>query len=356
MRLLMLPRYGPLGASSRVRMYQYVPALEAAGFSVQVSPLFDDSYVSALYERRRAWGTIAKGYLRRVSGLLGSHSQDVVWIEKELLPWVAERVEGLARPRTAVAVDYDDAVFHRYDEHASGFVRRVLGGKIDAVMRGADLVTAGNAYLADRATAAGAPWVERLPTVIDLQRYTVRTPSDGGGPVVIGWIGSPATAEYLKIVTPALQQLARTRSIRCVAVGAREDQVQGTPFEVVPWSEPSEAEQVAAFDIGVMPLPDESWERGKCGYKLIQYMACGVPVVASPVGVNTEIVTPGVNGELAGSSEQWLTALTGLVDHPTLRARQGNEGRRRVEEWYSLQAQAPRLVAMLREAANRRRT
>lgn len=356
MRLLMLPRYGPLGASSRVRMYQYIPALEAAGFSVRISPLFDDSYVRALYQQQRPWGTIVKGYLRQVRALLASHSHDVVWIEKELLPWVPEGIEGFLRPRTAVAVDYDDAVFHRYDRHASGIVRRLLGGKIDAVMRRADLVIAGNAYLAARAAAAGSPWIERLPTVVDLRRYPERAACRDGGPVVIGWIGSPATAEYLRIIAPALQQLASNRRIRCIAVGAREDQVEGTPFQATSWTESSEADRVAAFDIGVMPLPDEPWERGKCGYKLIQYMACGLPVVTSPVGVNTEIVTPGVNGELAASSEQWLTALTALVDDPTLRARYGSEGRRRVEECYSLHAQAPRLVMMLQELAHRRTT
>jgi glycosyltransferase involved in cell wall biosynthesis len=124
----------------------------------------------------------------------------------------------------------------------------------------------------------------------------------------------------------------------------------------VTWSEQTEAAQVAAFDIGLMPLPDEPWERGKCGYKLIQYMACGVPVVASPVGANTEIVTPGMNGALADTSEQWLASLTELAEDPALRARQGTEGRKRVEHWYSLQAQAPRLVSMLQEAVRRRQS
>src|SRR5690606_9194210 len=111
--------------------------------------------------------------------------------------------------------------------------------------------------------------------------------------VTFGWIGSPVTADYLRILAPVLHKLAETRSIRCIAVGARPDQVVGTPFEAVPWSEDAEVDLVRGFDVGVMPLPDEPWERGKCGYKLIQYMACGLPVVASAVGVNREIVIPG---------------------------------------------------------------
>lgn len=354
MRLLMLPRYGQLGASSRVRMYQYIPALQAAGIDVEVSPLFGDGYVRALYARRRAWRDIGRGYAHRIQAQRAPARHDVVWVEKELLPWGPAIVERV-RTGPAVVVDYDDAVFHRYDMHRLGLVRRALGGKIDAVMRRADMVTAGNGYLAERATAAGCLRVERLPTVIDLARYALRAPCESGAAVVIGWIGSPATADYLTMVAPALQRLARTHAIRCVAIGARPDQVEGTPFQAEPWTEAGEGAQVAAFDIGLMPLPDEPWERGKCGYKLIQYMACGVPVVASPVGVNPEIVTPGMNGELATSTDEWVAALSRLIENPELRVHQGLQGRQRVEAWYSLQAQAPRLVAMLQEAAARRR-
>lgn len=351
----MLPRYGSLGASSRVRMYQYIPALQAAGIAVQVSPLFGDGYVRALYAGRHAWGDILQGYFRRIRAQVASYQPDVVWIEKELLPWCPASMERL-RGDPAVVVDYDDAVFHRYDRHRLGFVRGILGDKIEAVMQRADMVTAGNGYLAEHAIAAGCPSVERLPTVIDLDRYRMRQPREPEMPVVIGWVGSPATADYLRRVAPALQQLARTHAVRCVAVGARPDQVEETPFEAVPWTEADEAGLVAEFDIGVMPLPDEPWERGKCGYKLIQYMACGLPVVASPVGVNTEIVTPGENGELATTVEEWVAALSRLIENPQLRHRQGMQGRQRVMDWYSLQAQAPRLMAMLQDAAARRRT
>jgi glycosyltransferase involved in cell wall biosynthesis len=354
MRLLMLPRYAPLGASSRLRMYQYLPALREAGFEVAMSPLFGDAYVRALYARQRAWSEVLRGYAGRIVAQLSSASFDAVWIEKELLPWLPASAERL-RGRPAVVVDYDDAVFHRYDQHRSALVRRLLGRRIDTVMRNADLVTAGNGYLADRATAAGCTWVERLPTVVDRERYSPGPPSDEGSPVVIGWIGSPATAQYLRPLGAVITRLSERRAVRAIAVGARPDQVEGTPFEPVAWSEAAEAAQVAAFDIGIMPLPDESWARGKCGYKLIQYMACGVPVVASPVGMNTEIVEPGVNGEIATTPEEWAAALSRLMEDTGLRSRMGNQGRRRVEDWYSLQAQAPRLVAMLQEVVRRRR-
>jgi glycosyltransferase involved in cell wall biosynthesis len=355
MKLLILPRYDEAGASSRVRMYQYLPALQDAGIEVAVSPLFGGNYVRALYSGRTEWVAVARGYLRRISAQLAAGAFDAVWIEKELLPWLPPVLERL-RGDAAVIVDYDDAVFHRYDMHRWRLVRHLLGGRIDAVMRRADLATVGNGYLADRAKAAGCDRVETLPTVVDLTRYALHAPAAQESPLVIGWIGSPATAHYLQPLGPVIERLGERMALRAIAVGARRDQVAGTPFEAVTWSEQTEAAQVAAFDIGLMPLPDEPWERGKCGYKLIQYMACGVPVVASPVGANTEIVTPGMNGALADTSEQWLASLTELAEDPALRARQGTEGRKRVEHWYSLQAQAPRLVSMLQEAVRRRQS
>lgn len=355
MRVLMLPRYGLLGASSRQRMYQYLPALEAAGCEVTVSPLFGDGYVRALYARRRAFGEVLAGYARRLRSQLTGGSYDVVWVEKELLPWwpaFAERVRG----RHALVVDYDDAVFHRYDRHRSALVRRLLGARIDKVMRRADMVTAGNGYLAERALAAGCRNVQRLPTVVDLARYP--KPLRNTNParrVTIGWIGSPSTADYLRPLAPVIAQLVAESGVEAIAIGAREDQIAGTPFRAVSWSEASEVELVSGFDIGIMPLPDAPWERGKCGYKLIQYMACGLPVVASPVGVNTEIVTEGENGLLAMEPAQWLQALRKLVADAPLRKAMGASGRARVEQWYSLQAQAPRLIAMLQDAARRGR-
>lgn len=350
MRVLMLPRYAPLGASSRVRMYQYLPALQAAGMAVTVSPLFSDSYVRALYAGIRAPGEVLRAYARRVFAQWKAGAFDLVWVEKELLPWVPAVVERL-RGQAAVVVDYDDAVFHRYDEHPFALVRAMLGRRIDAVMRRADVVTAGNAYLAARAEAAGCRRVERLPTVVDLERYALPQAREASGPVVIGWIGSPSTAQYLHEVARVVERLQIRHDVRAVAVGARADQVAGTPFEVVPWSEDREAALVGGFDIGIMPLPDAPWERGKCGYKLIQYMACGVPVVASPVGANREIVQSGVNGELASDSGEWEAALSRLIADAESRERMGMQGRRTVQDWYSLQAQAPRLIDILKQAA-----
>ena len=356
MKILALTRYGQLGASSRLRTLQYLPWLRAADVTVEVSPLFDDRYVLDMYAKRISPIHVVGRYLKRLASLLRAGRYDMVWAEKELLPWLPSAIElGLFLRKIPLVVDYDDALFHRYDQHRSAAVRFLLGSKIDAVMRRADLVLAGNDYLAERARDAGCRWVEWLPTVVDLDRYgmTGRGNSQPQGPVTIGWIGSPATASYLDTVAAPLAELASTAKVRCVAIGALPEQVAGTPFISVSWSEAEEVSLLRGLDIGIMPLPDAPWENGKCGYKLIQYMACGLAVVASPVGVNNTLVEHGKSGFLASSGPQWLQALSRLVEDPDLRIAMGQQGRTTVERTYALQVQAPRLEALLRRAAEK---
>jgi len=346
-RVLLLSRYGHLGASSRLRSYQYLPYLNSCGFDVTASPLFGDDYVTSMYAGNISVTSVLKSYLSRVRWLLNANRFDLVWVEKEMLPWIPSWVElGIFPSGVKLVVDYDDALFHRYDLHRSSAVRFVLGKKIDAVMRRADLVLVGNDYLGERAIQAGARRVEWLPTVVDVSRYTV-SPEEVVSPLTIGWIGSPNTARYLKLIAPVLRKLAASYDVRVVAVGANAEQLNDLPIEVRPWSEESEVAEIQRFDIGIMPLPDEPFERGKCGYKLIQYMACGKPVVASPVGVNKQIVQDGVNGFLAASIAQWEQYLVMLCDNAALRKQLSFAGRAHIEVNYSMQKTAPRLAALL---------
>lgn len=349
MKVLALTRYGRLGASSRLRTHQFASYLETQGIRLQFEPLFDDAYIEAIYASGNRNRSVASYFARRASALFRSTDAHAIWLEKEAFPWLPWMIEGAFLPRSIpLIVDYDDAIFHRYDLHESGIVRMLLGRKIDSVMQRADLVVAGNAYLAQRARTAGARRVEIIPTVVDLERYQPTEPRADPTPVVIGWIGSPTTASYLEPLKRLLTGLARRYPISCVAIGARNDQVADGPFVARTWSEAEEVELLNATDIGIMPLPDEPWTRGKCGYKLIQYMACGLPVVASPVGVNSEIVRDGDNGVLAGTEQEWEEALIKLIVSPDLRRRMGVAGRKRVKSEYSVQVQAPRLEQLLR--------
>lgn len=354
MRLLVLSRYGRMGASSRMRSYQYIPWLEADGIDVKVAPLFSDAYVRGLQKNTKSLSEALRAYVGRIWALLGSRQFDLIWIEKEALPWLPAWVEkALLTGSVPYVLDYDDAVFHYYDQHRSAVVKHLLAGKHPALMQGAALVVAGNEYLADFARRTGARCVEVVPTVIDLERYPPPTPSslkEFELPCV-GWIGQRATAAFLAPYAPLFTRFSDEGRARFAAIGI-DAQSLGLPMASVPWTEQTEVASIASLDIGIMPLLDGAFERGKCGYKLIQYMACGLPIVASPVGVNRQIVEHGVNGFLAETLEQWEHALQTLLSDAGLRQRMGQAGRQKVEQQYCIQVTGPKLAAMLKDVVD----
>lgn len=347
-----LSRYARKGASSRMRTMLFMPEMVRQGLHPDLHPLFDDAYLDRLYSGAPKGRSALQALLRRFGDLSRARQSDLLWIEKEALPWLPWMVERMLLPRgVPYVVDYDDAVFHRYDLHRRAAVRAVLGRKLDHLMRGAALVTAGNAYLADRARAAGAPWVEIVPTVVDTAQYLPAFPAAQDAPV-IGWIGSPSTWwEYVFPILPRLIDTATRSGARLLAVGAGAGTPPHPRIAFEDWTEETEVDHIRRMDIGIMPLIDSPWARGKCGYKLIQYMACGLPVVASPVGVNTQIIDHGVNGFLAESPAEWDDALARLAADPALRHRMGAAGRQKVERHYSLQVWGPILTGFLAKAA-----
>ncbi len=356
MKALMVTRYDALGASSRLRHMQYAAALAQAGFETTFDPFFDGEYLARLYAGQSTSLPALGAYARRVGQLRRARDYDVLWLEKEALPWLPWPLEKRLLPREVpLVVDFDDAVFHNYDLHRSGAVRRVLGDKIDRLIASAALVTAGNPYLAARARAAGAARVEVVPTVVDLDAYRVAPAPAPEEPVRIGWIGTPSTwGAYAEPLMPLLTRSAAQAGARILAVGAGHAATAHPLLDSEPWSEASEVSRIQAMSIGIMPLEDTPWARGKCGYKLLQYMACGLPVVASPVGVNADIVEHGVNGFLAASEAEWHDAITTLLNDPDLRQQMGAAGRRKVEEHYALGVWAPRVADMLLGAAQGR--
>ncbi|AIF47934.1 glycosyltransferase family 4 protein [Dyella japonica] len=355
LKVLLFSKYSRRGPSSRLRSLQYLPLLQEHGIDVRTHELFPDAYLDLLYHGKatsaRYRGLWYGG--KRLLQLLREADFDLIWLEGELFPYLPMWIESaLLRSRRPYVVDYDDALFHRYDMSSSALVRRLLGRKIDQVMRGAVCVVVGNGYLAERASSAGARRIEIIPTVVDDDRYDVAT-HDGAGKPVIGWIGSPATESYVLDYRELLEKVCERNQARLRLVGAQKavaGQFEVTQPEVVEWSEDTEAGAIAGMDIGIMPLRDSPWERGKCGYKIVQYMACGLPVVASAVGANVDIVRHGENGFLASNDAEWRDYLQRLIADPPLRHHMGSAGRRSVEEHYSIRQQAPRLAALLRSA------
>lgn len=347
--VLVLTRYERLGASSRIRFLQFLPALERQGFSFDVCPLLDNAYVASLYGGPKVGaGNIIRAYARRFSALRRRLRYDLVWLEKEALPWLPTWMEIARLEGLPYVVDYDDAWFHRYESH---WLSPLLGHKIDAVMRVARTVVAGNDYLARRARQAGARHVEIVPTAIDMERYRGLPEAPQGGALTVGWIGIPLNAHYLTIIAPALYAAAAMVPIQLHVVGAPIPAAfAGVAATSIPWTEDTEISRIAQFDVGVMPLHDTLWERGKCAYKLLQVMAAGKPVIASPVGANRQVVRHGVNGFLADTIDEWADALRKLAD-PTARSRMGEEARKTVEEQYSTAVTGPRLAEILSKAA-----
>lgn len=351
MKVLLLSRYGDLGASSRVRLYQYIPCLKEEGIDVTIAPLFNNDYIKSLYERNtKKLSIVFYSYFRRLFDLIKIKKYDLLWIEKELFPmlppWAEEIISILKIP---YIVDYDDAIFHNYDLNKNCIIRNLLKNKIDKVMKNAAVVIVGNDYLAERSQKAGARRIEYLPSVIDLNRYKLKESRKSNNEIFkIGWIGSPATSKYLYLVQDAFKEISINIRFRLILIGSNKINLSDLPIEIKPWKEETEVEDIKEFDVGIMPLIDEPWERGKCGYKLIQYMACGIPVIGSPVGINNKIIIDGVNGFKANTINEWKYAFQKLYQEYDLRLKMGQAGRKLVEQNYCIQVTAPKLIKIIK--------
>jgi glycosyltransferase involved in cell wall biosynthesis len=336
-----------------MRVLQYMEHEMFADAFFEFSPLLGDGYLQSIYAGKRIspW-MLMRAYAGRIAVLRRAHRFDLLWIEKELFPNLPSFFEWLlARLGVPYIVDYDDAIFHNYDRSRNP-LKRLLRTKIAAVMRHAALVVSGNPYLAGYARSAGAQNIQILPTVVDAERY-IPACGNNRGRLVIGWMGSPTSARFLAPVLPVLERLSAEFPIEFAVVGASIDAERYPFVRCRPWSEATEAAEIGRFDVGIMPLFDDCWERGKCGYKLIQYMACAKPVVASPVGVNSEIVADGRSGFLANDAESWHAALSRLLTDRALRESMGRAGRSTVENRYCIQVTAPRLRTMMHDAAGK---
>jgi glycosyltransferase involved in cell wall biosynthesis len=259
-------------------------------------------------------------------------------------------MERVIHNQTRVVYDLDDAFW----THPPQF--KQIGAsfrdphRIEKMMAMCDQILAGNSFLAEHAQAYNTH-VTVLPTVIDTERFYLRE-ERADEVITIGWIGRWSSSDYLEMLIPVFQRLVnRYPQVKLHFVGAKDMPLPaGLPIEIIPWRLESEVEEIARFDIGIMPLPDDVYSRGKCGLKLLQYMAMGVPGVASPVGVNREIVQDGLNGFWASTEEEWFENLSCLICDRALRKTLGLAGRRTVEDHYSLQTAGVALIQILNQA------
>jgi glycosyltransferase involved in cell wall biosynthesis len=360
MKVLALSPIPEEGAGCRFRVSQYIPYLEEHGFEITVLPFYTPEFFRLVYQRGH-FAAKAAAFLQLLVKRFGVLRQidryDLVWLYREAIPIGPPVIErAIVRRGVPIVFDFDDAIFLRNVSEANRIVSSLKNTRRVAEIVGFSRhVMAGNSFLGDYARRFSAN-VTVVPTTVDTTRFRPRADRDTMSPdgPVVGWIGSPTTYHYVEAIAPLLKALAlRHRFTLKISGAGKPVHFDGVPVIDVPWSMANEVELFNTCDVGVYPLEDDDWARGKCGFKAIQFMACGVPVVASAVGVNREIIRDGENGFLASTTAEWTTKLERLLSDADLRRRFSIAGRRTIEQHYSLHGTAPEIAAILRNAANR---
>ncbi len=350
MHVLCLVPYPTLGASNRLRVEQYAPLLRQHGIRLEVSPFFDDATYRVLYVRGRTAAKVRgvlRGLLRRARDVARARWYDLVLVHRESTPLGPPLVERLLRRRGLPYVfDFDDAIFLPAVHPANrrwAWLRSAA--RVSETARGAAAVIVGNDYLAEWARERN-PNVVVIPTPVDTDRHLPRPAAGRAGPLVIGWAGSSTTASYLRLLDEPLARLAERREIIVRVIGGEylhpRVSVEQRPYDLA-----AEPDEIATFDIGVLPQPDDPWTRGKGAFKALLYMATAVPVVASRVGVNETVVRHGITGYCVDGVGEWVEALDALAGDGELRRAFGAAGREHVERNYSLRVLAPRFADAL---------
>ena len=359
------------GPSSRIRIFQFVEPLRERGIHLEVRSFFDSQTFRGLYSASGASAKVralVEGIRSRFEDASKVESGDVILVHRELAPTMGGLVlDRLRRQGARIVYNFDDAVF--LERPGGSRLMRSLARpdrRTADLCRAAAAVMAGNPYLASYAQAArgGPEHVHVMPTVLDTDRFRPTTGHrenrrrrgdrrrrEDRQPTV-GWIGTHSTLPYLTDLFPALAAVqARTDYRFEVICNRAPDPFPGLNFEFIEWAAEDELEYFEGLDIGLYPLTDDPWTRGKCGFKAIQYLACGVPTIASPVGVLAEIARDGHTGLHATDAASWEAALDRLLVDPDLRDEMGAAGRRLMVERYSVQTVADDFAETLRAAA-----
>ncbi len=361
MKVLALASYPIEAAATRYRLYQFVDALAERGIELSIRPFFDSKLFANLYRREALPGTVAglaKAGVLRFGDVLAARKADVILVQREAMIFGPAIIEWLSTrfSRRPLVLDLDDATYVPYTSPTYGQLGKTLKwfSKTDDLIRWASVVTCGNRAIAEYVSSRGKP-ARIIPTVVDTDVFRPSELPRENAPV-LGWVGTHSTFPYLQSLFPVLQRLAREHQFRVKIVGAGRAEIDlpGVEFENREWKLDREVEDFQSCDIGLYPIVTsmyaDEWAAGKSGFKAIQYMAVGVPYVASPVGATKEIGEVGVTHFCARDEEEWQASLARLLADKGLRNRMGAAGRKHAIEHYGLAAQADKLAAALREA------
>lgn len=343
--LFLFPYPHDTAGSQRFRFEQYLNILQKKGFHCDLQSFLDKDTWKILYQKGhyllKSWG-IFKGFLRRFLILFRLHRYEYVFIHREASPLGPPAFEWLIAKifRKRVIYDFDDAIWLPNTTQQNRWVAGLkFHQKTGLICKWAYKISAGNGYLCDYARRFNDRVVLN-PTTIDLehlQKFCKKKAHPGSKPV-IGWTGTHSTLPYLEMILPVLKELEKDYTFQFLVIADKKPDFHLESFYYLPWNKHTEIEDLLRMDIGLMPMPDDPWSRGKCGFKALQYMALGIPALVSPVGVNRDIVEDGVNGYICQEPAEWKEKLIVLIKNPELGEKLGNEARKTVETKYAVQA------------------
>lgn len=363
MRALFYLLDGDTNASSRLRALQYFPLLRDCGIQAAASrPVPQPLYQRLMEGASRGLPRKAAFYglflASRLVDVLRGGLYDVVVIQRDLFPFGPPTLERLLRHvNSHLVYDTDDATYLRPSFTPDTVFQRLRRfDKVAEVVRHARWVTV--------ATEPIARWVRRhnecvtvVPMAVDLAQYDAararRSPRSAGTPLVVGWAGTAGGLRYLDQLAPVLRELASRYAfeVRVISGGYRQVRLPGVPFGARPWHAESELDDIAGFDIGLVPLENNPFEAAKFPSKMLQYLASGVSAVCSRVGATTDVIRDGENGFLASTPDEWREKLEHLLSDATLRRQLAAAGRETVAERFTIQSVAPLLADAIRRAA-----
>ncbi|MEZ5034140.1 MAG: glycosyltransferase family 4 protein [Chitinophagaceae bacterium] len=352
-KILFLVLY-PVGyaPSQRFRVELFLPYINKEGYEYSVNSFYDERTWRSLYNGgnliQKFWG-VCKGYMKRwITVLFSLRKCDFVFIPRGAAPigppvfeWMIAKVF-----RKKIIYDFDDAIWipntGKENKLASWFK---ASWKVKYICRWAYKVVGGNDYLCAYARKYNRQ-VVKIPTCVDMDNQHNRLKNQQTDKIVIGWTGSHSTLIFTEQIIPVLNELYKTHLFEFIVIANKEPGYKLPYLKFIPWNSTTEIEDLLKISIGVMPLINDPWCEGKCGFKIIQYLSLGIPAVASPIGVNTKIIDDGENGFLCQTKEEWVKALTILITNESLRIQMGKNGREEIVKMYSVQSQLPHYLKL----------
>lgn len=355
MKILFLVPY-PLhrAPSQRFRVELFLPELEKNKIEYNIQSFLDEDSWDKLYKAGSIiakFTGVLKGYARRWKKIMfGLRGYDFVFIHREAAPlgppvfeWIISKLF-----RKKIIYDFDDAIWIPNTSSENRIVSWFKAfWKVKYICRWSHTVVGGNDYLCNYARNYNNN-VKRIPTCVDAEGRHNKLTNHDVDIIRIGWTGSHSTLKYLDELLPVMAELGEKNNIEFVVISDKNPAYQLSSFRFIPWNEQTEVEDLQQINIGLMPLKDDAWSEGKCGFKLIQYLSLGIPALASPVGVNKEIIEQGKTGFLCKTNEEWISGMQFLIHNKEARRQMGLAGREKVKKSYDLQAYAPVFIQLFR--------